>query len=194
MQDIHDIRPPVRVGLDPMLLKQILMAVAGMVLLAALFFWVKQYLKKRNQPKDLKCLPEPMPPYAAALKALDFLFQSEIADLRLFYFDLTGILRHYMGQSFGMNALEMTSQEFIKSLNGLDLDKGVKKEITGFQSLCDPFKYAGEVPGKDQAAKDLAFVREKIHQIEKDLEIKKDLEKNQTVTIQSQKQGKAHDV
>lgn len=169
MQDIHDIRPPVQVGFDPMLIKIILMVLAGIIVLGLLFFLIKKYLKKSKQPKDLKYLPEPMAPYEAALKALDLLFQREMIDPRLFYFDLTAVLRQYIGRSFNINAIEMTSQEFIKHLNRLDLDKGVKKDISKFFKLSDPFKYAGIVPGKDRAKEDLLSIKEKIHQIEKDL-------------------------
>lgn len=169
MQDIHGIRPPVQVGFDPMLLKIILMVLGAILVLALLFFLIKTWLKKRKQPKDLKYLPAPMAPYEAALKELELLFQRQILDPRFFYFDLTAVLRRYIGRSFGINAIEMTSQEFIKSINRLDLDKGVKKEITKFMKWSDPFKYAGIIPEKDQVKEDLLLIKKMVIQIEKDL-------------------------
>ncbi|NOX34213.1 MAG: hypothetical protein GXP56_10830 [Deltaproteobacteria bacterium] len=169
MKDIHAIRPPVQVGFDPMLIKIALMVLAGAIFLVALFFLIRKWWKKRNRPGDLKYLPEPLAPYEAALKEIDLLFQSKIDDSRLFYFALTAALKKYIGRSFGINAIEMTSQEFIRSLNSLDLDKTIKRDISEFQKISDRFKYAGVVPGKSRVKEDLVFIKEKIIQIEKDL-------------------------
>jgi len=178
MQDIHIIRPPVKVGFDPMLLTIIFMVIGVAALLLLLFFVIKKYLKKRKQPKGLKYLPEPMAPYEAAVKELDLLLHRTIGDPRLFYFDLTIVLRKYISRSFAINAVEMTSQEFIKSINLLDLDKGVKQNIARFLKSSDPYKYAGIVPEKDRANEDLLFIRDQISQIEnrlkQELENKKD--------------------
>ena len=169
MQDIHDIRPPVQVGFDPMVIKTVLMVLGGIIFLVLLFFLIKKYFKKRKQPKDLKYLPVPMAPYESALRELDLLFQSRMLDPRLFYFNLTAVLKKYIGRSYEINAVEMTSQEFIKGINRLNLDKTVKKEIAGFHERSDPIRYAGIVPEKDRAKEDLLFIKETIHQIEKDL-------------------------
>lgn len=177
MQDIHDIRSPIQVGFDPMLFKIALMVSGAVLVLAALFFLIKKYLKKRKQPEGLKYLPEPMAPYEAALKELEFLIQKEMADPRLFYFDLTAVLRQYIGRSYNINAIEMTSQEFIKRINRLNLDQAVKRDIARFLKLSDPFKYAGTVPAKDRVKEDLLFIKEKIHQIEKNLIKLKEKEK-----------------
>ena len=134
-----------------------------------LFFLIKKYLKKRKQSTEPKYLPLPLAPYEAALKELDFLLQRQIIDPRLFYFNLTAVLRKYIGRSFGINAIEMTSQEFIRGIMHLDFDKGQKKEITKFQKYCDPIKYAGIVPKKDQIKNDLSFVKKVISKIENDL-------------------------
>ena len=168
MQDIHDIRPPVQVGFDPMLIKIILMVLGGILVLAVLFFLIRKWLKTRKHSKFLKYLPEPIVPYEAALKELDLLFQTRMVDPRLFYFDLSAVIRKYIGRSFNISAVEMTSQEFIKGINRLNLDKTIKKDIAGFLKLSDPFKYAGIVPGKDLVKEDFLFIKEKIHQIEKD--------------------------
>ena len=169
MKDIHGIRPPVRLGFDPMLLKIILIISGVIIVLVVIFFLIKKYLKKRNQSTEPKYLPEPPAPYDAALKELDLLLQREMIDPRLFYFNLTAVLRKYIGRSFGINAIEMTSQEFIRGIMHLDFDKGQKKEITKFQKYCDPIKYAGIVPKKDQIKNDLSFVKKVISKIENDL-------------------------
>ncbi len=169
MEDIHGIRPPVQFGFDPMAFKIILIVTGVIILFVLLFFMIKKYLKKRKSVTDPQYLSKPMAPYEAALKELDLLFQRQMVDPGLFYFDLTAVLRKYIGSSFGINAIEMTSQEFIRGINGLDFDRGQKKDIAGFQNYCDPFKYAGIEPQKDRARQDLSFIKKIIQQIEKDL-------------------------
>jgi len=169
MKDIHEIRPPVLFGFDPQFFKILLMVSGGILVLVLLFFLIKKYLKKRKHITDPKYLPEPIPPYDAALKELDLLLQRQMLDPRLFYFDLTAVLRKYIGSSFGINAIEMTSQEFVRGLNSLDVERNLKKEIAGFQNYCDPFKYAGVIPPKDRAGQDLSLIKKIIQKIEKDL-------------------------
>lgn len=167
MQDIHNIRPPVQVGIDPAMIKLSVMAVAAVFLLALLVFLLRKYFKKRQHPGNLKRLPAPLAPFAAAQKELDRLVQVQGLDSRLFYFDLTAVLRRYIGRSFSSTAIEMTSQEFIRHINRLEIEPPLKKEIVGFQRGADPFKYAGRVPAQDQVMQDLERVRQVIAQIEK---------------------------
>ncbi|MEN8212638.1 MAG: hypothetical protein ABFR31_13035 [Thermodesulfobacteriota bacterium] len=166
MQDIHDIRPPVSVGFDPDLLKTILI-VSGVALLLILLFFLIKKLWKKKPGDNLKYLPEPEPPFEAAIKQLELLLQNPLSDPRLFYFDLTAVLRNYIGRSFNINAIEMTSQEFIKNLNLFDIDREIKNGISKFLNLSDSFKYAGITPLKEQADRDLLFIKEKITKIEK---------------------------
>ncbi len=166
MQDIHGIRPPVSVGFDPTLLKTILIVSGVVLLLILLFFLIKKFWKKKLTD-DLKYLPEPLPAFETAIKQLDLLLQSLLPDPRLFYFDLTAVLRNYIGRSFNINAIEMTSQEFIKNLNLFDIDSEIKNSISKFLNLSDSFKYAGMTPSKKQADKDLLFIKEEITKIEK---------------------------
>jgi len=167
MQDIHSIRPPVQVGFDPLILKIILVVTGAILVFAILFFLIKKWLKKRQEPREMKCLPEPLAPYEAALRELDLLSQRQVVHPRLFYFDLTAVLRQYVGRSFHINAIEMTSQEFIKQINQLDVDRSIKKAITEFFKLSDPIKYAGVVPEEARVKKAVSFIREQVNQIEK---------------------------
>ncbi|WP_457552162.1 hypothetical protein [Desulfobacula sp.] len=166
MKDIHGIRPPVSVGIDPLLLKIIFLVSGGILVFVLLFFLIRKYLKKRKRSQNLKYLPEPLAPYDAALKDLDRLSQRQFFEPRLFYFDLTAVLRKYIGRSFNINAIEMTSQEFVKGINLLDFETTTKKDIIGFQKFCDPVKYAGITPENDRIIKDISFTRKVIQKIE----------------------------
>jgi hypothetical protein len=166
MKDIHGIRPPVPVGIDPMLFKIMAAVLGGAVLIFLVCYLIRKYLKKTRPPKDLTALVQPPAPYEAAMKDLDRLALGKMADPRLFYFDLTAILRQYMGRSFHFNAPEMTSQEFIRSINSMDLDPDLRRDMARFQTLSDPIKYAGIIPEKDRANEDLMIIRKIITETE----------------------------
>ncbi|MFH2091464.1 MAG: hypothetical protein ABIJ31_03800 [Pseudomonadota bacterium] len=170
MQDIHGIRPPVLVGLDPMMIKIILMVLAGVLLCALLFFLVRKWLEKRQAKEGLIGLPKPLPPYEAAMKELDRLGMDSMNHPRLFYFNLTLILRKYIGGTFNINASEMTSQEFIRYIKPLNIDNTIKHTITQFQHDTDPIKYAGISPEKSRTSKDLSMVKDVIKKIQADLD------------------------
>ena len=169
MQDIHDIRPPVPVGIDPAFLKTAALIFLGIAILVLAVILLKKWLKGRRKPKDLVGIPLAPPPFEEAMTALDRLMTQEFKTPRLFYFDLTMVFRNYIGRSFSIHAVEMTSQEFSKSLTLLKMDKAVKKEILEFLTACDPIKYAGVEPGKRKVDEDLFLVRDLISKIEKDM-------------------------
>ncbi len=179
MQDIHDIRPPVAVGLDPVMVKIILIVLACIVLAGLLFFLIRKWWKKRKGIQDIEAMALPLSAFEEAVKALESLSQRPMDDPRLFYYDLTLLLRQYMGHSFHINAVEMTSEEFIREMGRLSLEKEIKKEISHFQALSEPFKYAGVPAEKTMVIKDLDAVREVVSKIEKDLERKKEEQKNE---------------
>jgi len=132
-----------------------------------------------------------MAPYEAALRQLDLLLRKNMDEPRIFYFDLTAILRKYIGGCFGFNAIEMTSQEFVKSINLIELDKQLKKDLIHFQKISDPFKYAGHVPEVIKVKEDLAFVKKIIDQIEDGQVEKAQVEKARIKADQAaQKQGR----
>lgn len=179
MQDIHDIRPPVPIGLDLLMVKIILVTLAVLLLAGLLFFLIRKWRAKRKRSNAVDAANLPLSAFEEAVKALESLTQRPMDDPRLFYFDLTFVLRQYIGRSFHINAVEMTSEEFIREVGRLDLEKEAKKEISHFQTLSDPFKYAGIQAEKAVVTKDLDAVREVISKIENDLERKREQKKNE---------------
>lgn len=172
MQDIHDIRPPVSVGLDPMLIIIALAVLGGLLLIAGLFWGYKKWRSKKGQGTGLAEIAPPLPPYEAALNSLDLLLSRPESDPRIFYFDLTLVLRKYMGDSFGAHAAEMTSQEFIALLRKLKFNDSVKQEMIEFSRACDPYKYAGTMPEAGRVKTDIERVREMISSVEAELKAK----------------------
>jgi len=157
--------PPVMVGMDPALIKTGIWMGTGL-LLAILLFLVIRALRRRTQKSELPALPE-IAPYDAAIKALDRMGTGPVHDAKAFYFDLGRIVKTYVGTVYGFNCLEMTTQELGKWIRRVDgLPGSLKSEITLFQDLCDPFRYAPLTPDPDRVNTDLAKGRQLICALE----------------------------
>lgn len=147
MEDIHDIRPPVQVGMDPFFIRVALIVLAA-VALAAVAFLIYGYLKRRKARKsaNLLLLPLPLPPGEAALKALDTIIDLMASNPRLFYFRLTEILKRFIGKKFEFGAPEMTTQELVASIRTIGFEREDLADIREFLFFSDTIKYAGEAP------------------------------------------------
>ena len=166
MQDIHAIRPPVQVGLDPQIISLAVWALIGLLLIFLAWYIFRIWKKNRAHSKDALTAIEKISAYKAARQSLEALSHSEIKDPRLFYFDLTHVLKKYIGESFDMHAAEMTTQEFTRAVPALDIDREIRQEMIRFSNTCDPIKYAGINPERDRVAEDITLVGKMIDRIE----------------------------
>ncbi|WDP92804.1 MAG: hypothetical protein HUN04_25015 [Desulfobacter sp.] len=172
MEDIHDIRPPVMVGMDPALIRMGLWVAAGLAAAALIFILVRRLLKKKKSKSELTAIPV-IPPYEIALGALERLgtasSEHSVKGAKSFYFELGRILKRYLGATWDFNGLEMTTQELGKQLKSVtDLPGPLKSEISLFQDICDPFRYAPDlVPDRARMDKDLGRGRELIESVER---------------------------
>ena len=172
MQDIHGIRPPVMVGVDPAAVKLALIISAAAAALLILFLVIRRILKKRN-PKDIPELIPAVPAYDRAVKALDRMAAAPVPDPRAFYFRLGRTVKAYMGEVFCSHCLEMTTPELVRTVKRLDLPRELTHEITRFQEVCDPFRYAPQDPSGDQVTSDLARAKALVENIEEELNRRK---------------------
>ncbi len=79
MEDIHGIRPPVMVGMDPAHVKLGMGLAAGLLVLAVLMMVIRYFWKKRKKIKDIEALPI-ICPYEKALGQLDRLTTGPVHD------------------------------------------------------------------------------------------------------------------
>lgn len=169
MQDIHPIKPPVMVGMDPALVKLVLAIAGGLALLALVILLVRRFWKSRGKQSIPELIPE-IPPYDQALRELDRLSLKPVLDPKLFYFDVSALVKRYIGRSYGIHALEMTSQELIKQIRFTPMDKALITRLAHFQNFSDPFRYGPLPPEPAQVQKDLVWVRQMVMDMEQDLE------------------------
>jgi hypothetical protein len=176
MQDINPNKAPVMVGLDPTLVKMTLLIAGGLVLVILVAFLIWRFWKARSGKTGVAQIPV-IPPYTLALRALDRLEQAPGVDPRAFYFDLGGLVKRYIGGSYAMNALEMTTQELARQIRFTGMDTAIAQSVARFLTASDPFRYGPVVPAPDQVKIDLNAARQLITGMEADLESKRDLSK-----------------
>jgi hypothetical protein len=155
MTDIHDIRPPVPVGIDAPWLVPVLLTLAGAALLAALFFWWRRHRKKRT----IETIVPELPPEMIAKQALDGIGDVRGQDGKAFYFRLSAILRRYIFGRFGVGAPEMTTEEFLPCIDRLAIDRELARQLKQLCRAMDPVKFAGKRVDEKQMEQDLFFVR-----------------------------------
>ncbi len=175
MQDINPIKPPVMIGLDPSLVQMILLIAGCLALLALVIFLIRWLWKSRTGKLGDTLIPA-IPPYAEALRELDRLCQKEVIDPRGLYFDLSGLIKRYIGRSYTMNASEMTTQELVKQIRVTGMDKRFAMGVSQFLIVSDPFRYGPVVPDSSQVKKELASVRQLITGMEEDIESKRNFD------------------
>ncbi|WP_020588167.1 hypothetical protein [Desulfobacter curvatus] len=142
LEDIHDIRPPVMTGLDPVLVRWLVWGAGAVVLFALVALMVRYWLKKRkNRTQEAQALPL-LSPYETAVRDLERCMADFGNDAKIYYFELGRIVKAYVSGTFQINCSEMTSQEMARAVKRLDfLDIGLKTELIRFQDQCDPIRY-----------------------------------------------------
>lgn len=172
LEDIHDIRPPVMTGMDSGLVRALLWG-AGAIVLCALVFLIIRYWLKHRKEKTRKAPALPLlSPYETATRDLEHCMAGFGHDAKIFYFELSRILKAYVSGTFDINCSEMTSQEMARAVKGLDvLDTGLKTQLIQFQNQCDPIRYMPlDAQGNMAAGRmqpDLALAGNLVAQIER---------------------------
>ncbi len=132
---------------------------AAIALLAALFFLVRSYLKKRRSRPVRK---SPLSPYKEALRALDRLKAKELwqkGQNEQYFVELTDILRRYLNDRFRVAAPEMTTEQFLDAAAHNENLTAYAAEFRRLLELADFIKFAKgqSIPAENEEA--FAIVR-----------------------------------
>ena len=156
MTDIHDILPPVPVGIDAPWLVPVLLGLAAATMLAAgWWFW-----KRHKKDRAIETIVPESPPETTAMLALDQIADVRRLDGKTFYFRLSAILRQYVFGRFAVGAPEMTTEEFIPCIDRLNMDRPLAHRLKGLCRAMDPVKFGGQAAVEKQMETDLMFARE----------------------------------
>ena len=126
---------------------------ALLVIGAALYIYFK-WIKQGRLP--LVPAKKPVPPYELAMQRLETLRTENLCDKgqeKEYYTRLTDILRSYLDTRFGINAMEMTSSQIVKSLRNNEETRMPEKYMSRVLEIADFLKFAKARPlPEDNAA------------------------------------------
>ncbi|HYI02850.1 BatD family protein [Hyalangium sp.] len=152
---LFDFQPPAEV---PIRSWRLLYILAG-VLAAGLLAW--GLVKWLRRPRPQVVAVKPLAPLdVRTRKALDALKREELpakGHVKDFYFRLSEILRGYLGERYGFEALECTTPELIASLRKLRTPGLPEEPLMRFISESDMVKYAKAEASPESCAQSLAF-------------------------------------
>ena len=152
---IFDIKPqktlPFRLGEITGYMKWTLVALLA---LAALAYAAKRILKRYGKRfSDMFRPAPPSPPHEAALAALEKLRAQRLwqeGKHKLYYSALTDILRTYIAGRYSVSAMEMTSDEIVEAMRGVDLPRKSAMDLAQILREADLVKFAKAAPEADE--------------------------------------------
>ena len=130
---------------------------ALLLIAGALYYYFKWYRHGRNPLRPEK---KRLPAYEEAMLNLEALNQRQLwqnGQEKEYFTGLTDILRVYIDRRFGVNAVEMTSTEIVKTLKERGETKAVNEQLSMILEMADIVKFAAVRPLPDD--NELAFQR-----------------------------------
>lgn len=130
-------------------------SIVGILLLLALLYAAKRILAHYGKSFGTMFKPAPpLPPHEEAFAALERLRVMNLcADgkHKLYYSTLTDILRTYIVRRFDVGAMEMTSDEIIEAMRGVELQQKQSMDLTMILREADLVKFAKAMPASEEA-------------------------------------------
>ncbi|MEA3328970.1 MAG: hypothetical protein U9Q08_04520 [Candidatus Omnitrophota bacterium] len=167
-QDIREIAGPIGF---PVKIPWYVWVILALVVLAIGFVF---FLSKRKKTKST--IIPPRPAHELAYEALEALRQKEYlnrGEHKLYYIELSGIVRRYLENRFNLRAPEMTTEEFLNTVkNNKALSCKHKSLLRDFLSHCDLVKFAKYEPPENETDLSFESAKKLVEQTKK--EIKKE--------------------
>lgn len=128
--------------------------IGGVLILAIIGFIIFLSWRKRRTKTEAMIKRSA---HEIAYEQLESLLSEKLIDkgeIKLFYLNLSNILRHYIENRFGLRAPEQTTEEFLASIHFNDiLTANQKGMLKGFLQHCDLVKFAEHRPTNEDIQK-----------------------------------------
>ena len=158
-EGIRDIKPPVGIAGGIPLWLAVVVAVVAVALIAGVVFWL---LRRRQKGEEELPSLEPVD-HAAEFIRIAGMGLVERGDFKIYYSLLSDNLRRYLEQTLGMEAMEQTTAEIAASLERVELESEIVREVEGYLGFADLVKFARYLPEIERARRDpeggIAIVR-----------------------------------
>jgi len=159
-----DIKPPVEL---PRRIWPWIVAILVAAALAVGIHFLRKWLRNRNaEPEEWSVEEPPVPRIAAhvvALERLDALERDDPigrGDVPAFYVRVTEIVRLYLRDRFGVDAIDMTTSELAPAMRDARIEEPEIEWGTRYLTHADLAKFARHVPSEERARADFGEARD----------------------------------
>ena len=154
--DIRDIKGPLEISRNWLLVLPWLLVGAGV---SAAGYWLYRRWATRERPVDdvAAQVIASRPPHEIALEALEHLEGSGLlgrGEIKAYYIAASEILRAYLDGRFGIDAMDMTSDDVLAALVDVDIERATLGRFEGFLRESDLVKFAKLQP-EESACREL---------------------------------------
>ncbi len=145
---IKDIKAPLRA---PLTFRELLPYIVGSIAVIAIVLLILYYIWKKKKAEPLiKFKPvKTIPAHEIALLALQKLKDDKLWQnnkVKLYYVELTDILRKYIEGRFEVDAMEMTTDEIVSTFRVIEIAAELKSKLRSILVLADLVKFAKAQP------------------------------------------------
>lgn len=145
---IRDIRGPLQAPLTFAELAPYLAGIAFIGLIVGLV-WYYLWRKRMNKPLFPVITRTPGPPWQTALLNLDELENKKLwqnGKIKEYYSELTDIIRHYLHQQHGIEAMEMITSEILSAYDNAGIQPEARPVLSRILVMADYAKFAKATP------------------------------------------------
>jgi len=157
-ESLRDIKGPVSFPSNTILIVVMIL----ILMIAVLTVLIRRMRRKKEGQEEMPV--DTRTPWEIAYEQFNELEQSSLlaeGKFKTFYSRLSGIIRQYFENHFKVRAPEMTTEEFLWSLEKTqDLSENQKTALKNFLTSCDIVKFAKYIPGIDEGRASFKFARE----------------------------------
>lgn len=150
--DIRDIKGPIEFK-SPIPTYVYLIGIAILLLIAGLIYW----WWRRHRPEEAKEFIDPREPWEIAFEAMAFLKERSYpakGEFKLYYVELTEIIRSYLERIYKIPVMDMTTWEFLSTIKDAGVDEDLFGRFKKFLEYADLVKFAKMIPGPEQMEND----------------------------------------
>jgi hypothetical protein len=130
--------------------------IIGLVVVLVAGAAIYYYLRKRKTTEEIPYV-DPRPAWEIAFADLAILKNNDLpgkGEIKQFYFELSEIIKKYLGKKFEFGAIDMTTTEIDEALSNLSLDGDWHRETMVFMEHADLVKFAKYVPPAERPETD----------------------------------------
>ena len=164
---LKDLKPQAELEAD---YKPFLFLLAALASAAYLVYRLVRFFKNRKKAP----LPKPERTRSAeevAREAIERLLARKLAEqgqFKLFYLELSEIIKRFLGRKLGVHSLERTTEEFTRDLRAISVPSAQYRMIREFLEDCDLVKFARYRPGAEEVEQIITRSRSMIDDMAKE--------------------------